>query len=231
MKVVVLAGGQGSRLGALTRDRPKALVEIGGTPILWHVLSIFARAGHDEVLVAAGRGSEMIARRAAADRPVANIHVINTGPDTPTASRLARLRDHLDDEPFFMAWTDGLTDADPNALLAHHGAHARVATVLAVRPPERFGRLELDGDRVTAFHEKRPSGWISGGLFVLEPRVFEEVSDKACESWEQGAMPRLVAAGEMTAYCHEGFWACMDHPSEREALDTLWRSGRAPWRA
>ena len=254
MKTVILAGGLGSRLGGETSAQPKALVTIGGRPILSHIMRIFMVQGHFEFVVATGFGSASIVDYfsapndlfecpqvayeegsllvSTANRPGLRVQIVETGPDTASGGRLLRLRPFLPEERIFLAWCDGLADIDLRRLLDFHLAHGKIATVTAVRPPARFGRLTLEGDRVLSFDEKPDSvkDWINGGIFILEPNVMEFIeSDK--EMFEGGALTRLATAGELMAYRHLGFWDCMDTPADRDHLEDLWRLGRAPWHA
>jgi len=254
MKTVILAGGIGSRLNDATRSKSKALVTIGGLPILAHIMRIFIGQGHLEFVVAIGHHAESVIEyfsqpnalyadpRAsstggavcvrAASRPGLSLSLVDTGADTGSAGRLLRLRPWLGGSRFFLAWCDGLADLDLGALLSCHVAHGRNASVVAVRLPARFGSLTLDGDRVTAFEEKpdRAQEWINGGFFVLEPAAIGFI-EPADDMIERGLLPRLAAAGELMAFRHQGFWDCMDTPADRERLEALWRGGQAPWRS
>ncbi|MEL7473771.1 MAG: sugar phosphate nucleotidyltransferase [Planctomycetota bacterium] len=227
MNAVIVAGGRGSRLGALTADRPKPLVEVGGRPVLWHVIQVLRSHGVDRVIVAAGYRSEQVVDACEHD---ANVEVVNTGANTGNAARLARVLDRLGDERFYMAWSDGLTDADLGAMRDRHADHGRLATVLAIHPPARFGRLGLKGDLVTSFVEKQSIDWFSGGFFVLDARIGRYLSSNSSLSWERDVTPALVRDGQLAAHRHDGFWACMDLPHEVDALNELWQSGRAPWK-
>jgi glucose-1-phosphate cytidylyltransferase len=257
VKVAILAGGLGSRMGAETEIRPKPMVEIGGRPILWHIMRHYARYGHRDFVVALGHRGDVI-RRWATDfatlagghlridvdrRAVDHIATANdtttrgwrielreTGPGTETGGRILRLRDAIGHERFMLTWGDGVSDIDLHALLAFHAAHGRLATVTAVRPPPRFGHLALDGARVAGFEEKPDDaeGWINGAFFVLEPGIFDLIEDDTTR-FEQGPLQRLAALGELMAFRHDGFWQCMDTPRDRALLEAMWASGRAPW--
>ena len=252
MKTVILAGGLGSRLGDETAAQPKALVTIGGRPILSHIMRVFMVQGHFEFVVATGFGSASIVDYfsapndlfecpetasaagyllvSAANRPGVRVELIETGPDTASGGRVLRLRPFLPEERIFLAWCDGLADIDLGRLLDFHLAHGKIATVTAVRPPARFGRLTLEGDRVLSFDEKPDSAkeWINGGVFILEPNIMEFIESDT-EMFESGALTRLASAGELMAYRHLGFWDCMDTPADRDRLEELWRLGAAPW--
>ncbi len=253
MKVVILAGGRGTRLAEETSVRPKPMVEIGGRPILWHIMNIYASYGFQDFFVACGYKSEIIKEYfhsyfihnndyivdlSRGSVQLLNprcldwrIGVIDTGLDTMTGGRLLRLRPWLDSEPFMVTYGDGVADIDVGALGEFHRAHGRLATVTAVRPPARFGGLRLDEDRVTEFSEKPQAGegWINGGFFVFEPQVLDYIAgDDAI--LEREVLERLAAAGELMAYRHDGFWQPMDTLRERELLERLWASGEAPWK-
>jgi glucose-1-phosphate cytidylyltransferase len=253
MKVVLLAGGLGSRLREETTVRPKPLVEIGGYPMLWHIMNIYAAHGITDFIVCAGYkgyllkeyfanlglhdsdvtfdlGSGEVTYHNAAQLPW-RVTVVDTGENTMTGGRVGRVREHLDgDEPFCLTYGDGVADVDIGALIAHHREHGRLATVTAVQPPGRFGSLEISGDRVDSFAEK-PRGdgaWINGGFFVCEPGVGAAIAGDATK-WEEQPLRDLAARGELTVFHHRGFWQAMDTLRERNELEALWDSGSAPW--
>ncbi len=247
MKVVLLAGGRGTRLAEETVVRPKPMVEIGGHPILWHIMQHYAAFGFCEFLVASGYKGEMIrdyferlgmalggagadAANSAAETRW-SVQVVGTGADTMTGGRILRLKDRLDDGAFMLTYGDGLSDVDLNALLTFHRAHGRIATVTAVHPPARFGSLELSGDRVATFSEKPQAGegWINGGFFVFEPKVLDYLDDDAT-ILERTPLERLAEDRQLMAYRHDGFWQPMDTLREKEILETLWTQGIAPWK-
>jgi len=253
MKVAILAGGLGARFSEETLHRPKPLVEIGGRPILCHVMDIYSRFGFKEFVVATGYKKEMIAKYFAdyyttcrnltvdlgtgqiaqhgGDPPDWLVHLIDTGPDTMTGGRIKRLAPYLDNETFMLTWCDGLADIDIGRLLAFHRSHGRLATVTAVQPPSRFGQMRIEDDRVVEFAEKPADGggWINGAFFVLEPGVFDYI-DGDQTMWEQAPMERLTADGQVMAYSHSSFWQCMDSQRDRDFLQRLWDTDKAPWR-
>lgn len=248
MKTVILAGGRGSRLGAAAGNAPKPLVEVAGRPILERVMDIFVAQGHAEFIIALGYRSEEIrqhfgdlakssnkfspgltaqdpiVRSPSAPSAEPQITLVDTGIDTPAGGRVRQLAPYLEGEPFFMTWCDGIADIDLSRLLDFHRSHGRIATVTAVHPPPRFGRLRLRGDMVASFEEKPPSPheWINGAFFVLEPEIFAHI-DGYDTDWERQTMPRLARLGELMAYRHEGYWQCMDTPTDRDLLDRRFR--------
>lgn len=253
MKVGILAGGLGTRLAEETEVKPKPMVEIGGQPILWHILMHYSRYGYQEFVIALGYKGEYIKRWM---RELASLHsnmtvrtgngtvtlhdrhqqdwtvdLVDTGQDTATGGRIKRLKDWLGDETFMLTWGDGVSNIDLDALLRFHRSHGRLATLTAVRPPARFGHLELDGDRIVEFTEKPQTseGWINGAFFVLEPGVFDYVDGDAIQ-WEREPLERLAADGQLMAYRHESFWQCMDTIRDKKLLEKLWAEGMAPWK-
>jgi glucose-1-phosphate cytidylyltransferase len=252
MKVVILAGGRGTRLVEETAVRPKPMVEIGGKPMLWHIMSLYAAHGFCEFLVACGYKGEMIKeyfhnffvhnsdyiidlqngsmRVLNASGPQWRVGVIDTGLETSTGGRLLRLRALLGDQTFMVTYGDGVGDVNIRALVNFHRAHRQLATITAVRPPARFGALNLDGDIVREFAEKPQTGegWINGGFFVFEPGVLDRIRGDE-SSLEQEALASLADDGQLMAYRHAGFWQPMDTLREKNYLEGLWASGRAPW--
>lgn len=230
MKVAILAGGKGTRLSNDEREPPKPAVEIGGQPILWHVMRYYAHFGFDDFVVALGHRADEI--RSLMDGLCAEWRVdfVDTGQQTATGGRVKRLEGLLGDGTFMLAYSDGLSDVDLIALLRFHQRHGRRATVTAVHPPARFGRLELEGDRVLEFAEKRcrSDDWINGAFLVCEPGLLDYI-DGDGTSLEAESLERLAEDGELMAFRHEGFWQCMDTPADRRALEELTASGRAPW--
>jgi glucose-1-phosphate cytidylyltransferase len=254
LKTIILAGGLGTRLSEETVLRPKPMVEIGGHPLLWHIMNIYAHHGFGEFVVALGYKGEVVkdyflrfnamnmdltvdlARGATTvhdgRHPQWKVHLADTGQETQTGGRLLRLRKWVDqDELFMMTYGDGLADVDITALLAFHRRHGKLATVTAVRPPARFGGITFDGDRVATFAEKPQvgEGWINGGFFVLDRRVLDYI-DGDLTLWEHGPLERLTGEGQLMAYRHEGYWQPMDTLREKQLLESLWQSGRAPWK-
>lgn len=253
MKTVILAGGRGSRLEEETSTRPKPMVEIGGKPLLWHLMNIYAAHGYRDFLVACGYKGEMIKEyfhtfafqnsdyvidmRSGAVNIIHpsgvdwQVGVIDTGAETMTGGRLRRLRRWIGEPPFMVAYGDGVGDVDITALVAFHRAHGKIATLTAVRPPARFGALALDGDAVREFAEKPQTGegWINGGFFVFEGAVFDYLAGDET-SLEQEPLARLAAEGQLMAFRHRGFWQPMDTLRERRLLEALWAAGHAPWK-
>lgn len=253
MKAVILAGGLGSRLSEETSVRPKPMVEIGGRPMLWHIMKIYAAHGITDFVVCLGykgyvikeyfanfflHASDVTFDLASNTTEIHHAHsepwrvtLVDTGELSMTGGRLKRVRDYVSDGTFCFTYGDAVADVDITALLAHHRALGRHATVTAVRPPGRFGLLKLEGDAVTGFEEK-PSGdgsWINGGFFVLEPAVLDLIDDDATP-WEGAPMERLVKNHQLTVHRHRGFWQPMDTLRDRNQLEAMWSSGSAPWR-
>ena len=253
MKVVILAGGLGSRISEESLVRPKPMIEIGGRPILWHIMKIYAAHGHTDFVICLGYKGYMIKEYFAnyflhmadvtldlADNRMEvhqkasepwRVTLIDTGEGSQTGGRLKRVENYVSDAPFCFTYGDGVADVDVRRLVECHEKAGRIATVTAVRPPGRFGALDLDGDRVAGFAEKPAGdgGWINGGFFVLDPRVFRYLSGDA-DIWEHEPLQGLARDGELGAYHHEGFWQPMDTLREKNMLEELWASGRAPWK-
>jgi len=231
--VVILCGGRGTRLQEHAAEVPKPLVEIGGRPILWHVIRLYAAQGFERFLLATGHRGTAIERFAAAEQWPAGVRVrcVATGIDTPTGGRIARLGDRLAGEPLFCAtYADGLADIDLGALLDFHRDHHAQATMTVVRPRLQFGVTELDGERVSGFREKpRSEHWINGGFFCFDAGVLARLGDDSV--LERGPLEGLASDGELCAYRHEGFWECMDTYKDAVALNDMWAAGAAPWRA
>jgi len=254
VKTVILAGGLGTRLAEETSVVPKPMVEIGGRPILWHIMQIYAAAGHKDFLVACGykgeliksyfagfrlRDSDYVIDLASGDVDLVRpsdidwrVGAIDTGLETMTGGRVLRLRELIGDGTFMLTYGDGVGDIDLDALVRFHRGHGGAATVTAVRPPARFGDLVLNDDRVSHFEEKpqTDAGWINGGFFVFEPKLFEYLEGDET-SLEREPLMRLAEDGELFAYRHSGFWQPMDTLRERNLLEALWASGEAPWKA
>ncbi len=253
MKVAILAGGVGSRLSEETETKPKPMVEIGGIPILWHIMMHYAYYGHNEFVVALGYKGEYIKKymmdyarlnsNLSIDMKTGSVQVdeqlgpdwrvdlIDTGMSTLTGGRIKRLAPYLGNETFMLTWGDGVSDVDLNALLEFHRSHGKLATMTAVRPPARFGHLEFEGDQITNFTEKPQTaeGWINGAFFVLEPEVMDYI-DGDDTQWEKDPLERLAADGQLMAYRHYSFWQCMDTLRDKRRLEELWESNEAPWK-
>ncbi len=254
MKAVILAGGMGTRISEESHLRPKPMIEIGGRPMLWHIMNLYAHHGVTDFVIALGYRGHMIKEYFAnyvlyssdvtvdTGRGEIRTHqnyaepwrvtLVDTGLETQTGGRLKRLRRYLEGEQSFcMTYGDGVADVDIAALIAFHESHGRQATVTAVIPPGRYGALMLDGDRVDAFTEKPPgdNGFINGGFFVLDPAVIDRIEDDAT-AWEQAPLEGLAGDGELSAFRHTGFWQPMDTLRDRNTLEGLWASGAAPWR-
>jgi glucose-1-phosphate cytidylyltransferase len=231
--VIILCGGRGTRLQEHTQAIPKPLVEIGGRPIVWHVIQLYAVQGFRRFVLATGYRGELIERFVEEHEwPVGvSVACVDTGEETQTGGRIKRLARHLATERLFCAtYADGLADVDLDALLAFHAAHGALASMTVVRPELQFGVTELDGDgRVTGFREKPTSEhWINGGFFCFSAGALEHIDDDS--ALERGPLERLALAGELRAYRHEGFWECMDTYKDAVALNDLWDTGAAPWR-
>jgi glucose-1-phosphate cytidylyltransferase len=229
--VVILCGGRGTRLRERTESVPKALVEIGGRPILWHVIQIYAAQGFGRFLLATGYMGEAVAEFAAAERWPEGVEVecVDTGLDTPTGGRVAALAGRLGDGTFCATYADGVADIDLDALLDFHRQQGAPATVTVVRPNLQWGVAELRDDAVTGFVEKpRSEHWINGGFFCFEPEVFNYLGAESV--LEREPLERLAADGDLRAFRHEGFWDCMDTYKDAVVLNDLWTAGRAAWR-
>jgi glucose-1-phosphate cytidylyltransferase len=254
LKIGILAGGYGSRLAEETEIRPKPMVEIGGMPILLHIMHHYAVHGFTEFVIALGYKGEYIKRYMTdlcslsgdltidlgsghVDRHARNardwrIDLIETGRDTLTAGRIKRLQPYLGGSTFMLTWGDGVSDIALDGLLEFHRSHGKLATMTAVRPPARYGHLTIAADgQITQFTEKPQlgEGWINGAFFVLEPGVFEYI-DGDQVMWEAEPLERLAADGQLMAYRHTGFWQCMDTLREKQILEKLWSTGHAPWK-
>jgi glucose-1-phosphate cytidylyltransferase len=254
VKAVILAGGFGSRLLEETTQKPKPMVEIGGRPILWHIMNIYAAHGVEEFVIALGYKAEVVKQYflnyyavnsdltidLASGRQTIyrgtrldwRVHLVDTGYATQTGGRVKRLRNWIaDDETFLLTYGDGVSDVNITGLIDFHRHHGRLATITTVRPPGRFGRIGFDGDQVTTFCEKseESEGWINGGFFVLNARALDYI-DGDDTIWERQSVERLARDGELMAYRHCGFWSCMDTLKEKNMLEALWASGDAPWK-
>jgi len=256
MKVVIFAGGLGTRIAEETDTRPKPMVEIGGKPILWHIMKIYSHFGFDEFIICLGYkgylikeyfmhyflhnsditielGSNKLDVHYTNTDPF-KVTLVDTGLSTKTAGRLKKVRQYIGDEDFMLTYGDGVADIDLSALLKFHKAHGKVATVTAIQPEARFGGMELGADgQVKSFKEK-PKGdgkWINGGFFVLRPEVFEFLDgDMDDIMWEDGPMENLSRTGQLMAYKHNGFWKCMDAMRDKLELESLWQNNQAKWK-
>ncbi|NJR67749.1 MAG: glucose-1-phosphate cytidylyltransferase [Synechococcales cyanobacterium CRU_2_2] len=254
MKVAILAGGLGTRLQEETVEKPKPMVEIGGKPILWHIMKHYSHYGFNDFLIALGYKAEVIKkymvdycalssnlsvnlrsgtvqRHNSSSAPDWDVDLIDTGLHTNTGGRIKRLAPYIGNETFMLTWGDGVSDINLNELLAFHRSHGKLATLTAVRPPARFGHLELDGAQITEFSEKPQTreGWINGAFFVLEPEVFDYIDGDSTQ-WEKAPLERLAKDGQLMAYQYEGFWQCMDTLRDKHRLESLWSTGDAPWK-
>jgi glucose-1-phosphate cytidylyltransferase len=253
MKAVILAGGLGTRLSEETTSRPKPMVELGGRPVLWHIMKTYSAHGIDDFIVCCGyRGyviKEFFANYALHASDVTfnmrersmrvhnntaepwTVTLVDTGDYTGTGGRLLRVRRYLGDEPFCFTYGDGLSDVDVRAVIDHHAASGALATMTAVQPPGRFGAVRLDEQKIVAFDEK-PQGdgaWINGGYFVLSPGAFDYIDDDDT-MWEREPLERLAADGKLSAFVHRGFWQPMDTLRDKTILEEHWNTGRAPWK-
>jgi glucose-1-phosphate cytidylyltransferase len=230
--VAILCGGRGTRLQERTQSIPKALVEIGGRPIVWHVLQIYIAQGFERFLLLTGYRGEQIEAFAAAERWPERVEVrcVATGADTPTGGRLRRAAPELSGSTFCATYADGVADIDLAALLAYHSGHRAAATMTVVRPRLQFGIAELNGDGVVRrFVEKpRSEHWVNGGFFCFERAVLDSIGPDSV--LERDSLERLVAAGDLMAYRHEGFWDCLDTYKDAIELNDLWSAGSAPWK-
>ena len=252
MKVVILAGGLGTRLSEETATRPKPMVEIGGRPILWHLMNLYASGGFDDFVVALGYKQEVVKDYFRSLHATNNdisidfstgdtvvrersklswkVDLVDTGADTMTGGRIKRLREIVGDHTFMCTYGDGLASIDVAAVLAFHLRQGRAATITAVRPPARFGTLDITGDRVVRFVEKPQAseGWINGGFFVFEPEIFDRI-DGDHTLLEHEPLVSLAADEQLSVFKHDGFWQPMDTLRDRRLLEELWAAGDAPW--
>lgn len=255
MKTLLLAGGFGTRLSEETELRPKPMVEIGGRPILWHIMKLYSRYGFNDFVVLLGYKGYFIKEYFAnyflhqsdVTIDLSNNHVevlnsasepwritlLDTGAQTMTGGRVLRARDHVGDEPFMLTYGDGVCDVDLEGLLAAHRAHGKAMTMTSVQPDGRFGTFEADDSGAVSRFLEKPRGdgsWINGGFFVCEPKVFDYIGEGDATVLEQSPMQRLASDGELHTYRHQGFWKCMDTLRDKQELNQMWTSGDAPWR-
>jgi glucose-1-phosphate cytidylyltransferase len=253
MKIIILAGGFGTRLSEYTDAIPKPMVTIGGRPILWHIMRSYAHFGHKDFYLALGYKVELIkeyflhyrsingdftvdlssgvVRSHHTDDTDWRVTLVNTGLESMTGGRVKRLQSFIGNEPFMLTYGDGVADIDLNALLKFHKKHGKMVTVTAVRPSARFGELEMEGEKVISFQEKPQAshGWINGGYFIIEPEFFDLIEgDKAI--LEREPLEKAAATDQLMAYRHDGFWQCMDTKRDRDYLEELWGKGQALWR-
>ena len=253
MKVGILAGGLGTRLSEETVDKPKPMVEIGGRPILWHIMMMYSQYNFNDFVIALGYKAEVIKKymvdycalnsnltvnlssgeiqRHGGTRPDWTVELVDTGLYTNTGGRIKRLVPYMGNETFMLTWGDGVSDIDLNDLLAFHKSHGKLATLTAVHPPARFGHLELDGDQITEFSEKPQTreGWINGAFFVLEPGIVDYIPGDDT-LWEKEPLEGLAKDGQLMAYRHTSFWQCMDTLRDKRRLEKLWQSENTPWK-
>lgn len=254
IKTVILSGGFGTRLGEETSLKPKPMVEIGHKPILWHIMNIYAAQGFKDFVLALGYKGEMIKdyflrfyslnNNLSIDLSNGNtsvhdgskptdwkIDLIDTGLNTMTGGRVKRIKDYVGDKTFMLTYGDGVSDIDIKKVVEFHKSHGKMVTVTAVRPTARFGELHISENQVKKFDEKPQAaeGWINGGFFVLEPEIFEFI-DGDTSIWERAPLETMASRGEVMAYQHEGFWQCMDTLREKNMLEDLWNSDKAPWK-
>lgn len=254
MKVIILAGGLGTRMAEYTESIPKPMVKVGSYPILWHIMKRYAKYGHSDFFLALGYKAEIIKeyflhyRSLNSDFTVdlstgeINSHntdkidwkitLVDTGRDSKTGGRIKRLQSLIGNETFLTTYGDGVSDIDIDLLLKFHKSHGKMVTVTAVHPTARFGELEMDGERVVSFKEKPQTvqGWINGGYFVMEPAFFDFIKGDNT-ILEKEPLEKVAEIGELMAFKHEGYWQCMDMKRDRDNLEELWQSGNAPWKA
>jgi len=254
MKVAILAGGHGTRISEETELKPKPMVEIGGRPILWHIMKHYSVYNFKQFVIALGYKGDYIKKymadyanlsgnitiqmnkgiinRSEIDSLDWQVELVETGLNTMTGGRIKRLAPHVGNETFMLTWGDGVSDIDLNDLLKFHKSHGKYATLTAVRPPARYGHIQMsDSGLINEFSEKPQTaeGWINGAFFVLEPEVFEYIEGDQTQ-WEKEPLETLAAEGQLVAYKHEKFWQCMDTLRDKHILETLWQSGRPPWK-
>lgn len=253
MKVVILAGGLGTRLAEETEVKPKPMVEIGGQPIIYHIMKHYAHYRYSDFVIALGYKGEYIKRwmrdfsalhcnmtvkTGTGDIVFHNsnftdwtVDLVDTGQDTATGGRIKRIKPWVGNSTFMMTWGDGVSDIDLRALLTFHRRHGKLVTMTAVRPPARFGHMTFDGDQVCKFAEKPQAseGWINGAFFVVEPEIFDYIEGDDTQ-WEKEPLERLAEDGQLMAYRHKNFWQCMDTIRDKKLLESLWDQGNAPWK-
>jgi len=253
MKAVILAGGFGTRISEESSSRPKPMIEIGGRPILWHIMKIYSAHGVNDFVICCGYKGYLIKEYFAnyflhtsdvtfdlakntmdmhkSSAEAWRVTLVDTGEHTMTGGRLLRVREHVGDEDFCFTYGDGVGDIDISAAIAFHKREGKLATLTATQPPGRFGALKLDGHRISGFQEKPQGdgGWINGGFFVLAPKVIDHIDDEHTV-WEREPLERLARDKQLNAWFHRGFWQPMDTVRDRIHLEELWSSGKAPWK-
>ena len=231
MKAVILAGGYGTRISEESSLKPKPMIEIGGKPILWHILKIYSNYGINEFIICCGyKGNKIKEYFGNIDSTLWDVELVDTGLHTMTGGRLKRIQDHIDDT-FCATYGDGVSDVDISRLISFHKEKKSLATLTAIHPPERFGVLNLSGDYVTEFHEKHrgESSWINGGFFVFEPKIFDYLHDDSTVL-EKTPLETLAKEQQLTSFKHNGFWHPMDTLRDKNNLEKLWASEKAPWK-
>ena len=254
MKVVILAGGFGTRISEESTYKPKPMIEIGDMPIIWHIMKQYYHSGFDEFIICAGykqfvikewfvnyfihtsditfdfeKGNDVIVHKKNAEKW--KVTIVDTGLNTMTGGRLKRVKDYIGNETFLMTYGDGVSDVDIKKVVEFHKANGKLATITAIQPEGRFGYIDLDNNKVLSFREKsdHDTGWINAGFMVLEPQVLSFI-DGDSSIFEREPMERIASQGEMDCYKHVGFWQCMDTLRDKEKLESLWKSGKAPWK-
>ena len=230
MKVVILAGGFGTRLSEYTDTIPKPMVPIGNLPMIHHIINIYAKYGHKDFYIALGYKGDVIRKYFNKKIEELNINLIDTGSETLTGGRVKRLEKYLNKEKFLLTYGDGLSNININDLISFHNSHKKIVTMSAVRPPARFGALMLKDDKIIKFKEKVQlnDNWINGGFFVINPNFFQYLKDDQT-ILEKDPIENLVKDDEIRAFRHEGFWQCMDHKVDKDYLDNLVKEKKAPW--
>ena len=232
LKAVILAGGYGTRISEESHLKPKPMIEIGGMPLLWHIMKIYSHYGINEFVICCGYKGDMIKEYFSKfDFPLWNVQLVDTGLNTMTGGRIKRIQNHIDDT-FCVTYGDGVSDVNINDLILFHKEKKSLATLTAIHPPERFGVLELSGNNVVEFHEKHQgeSSWINGGFFVFEKEIFDYIKNGDSTTLERTPFETLAKEKNLTAFKHEGFWHPMDTLRDKKHLENLWTSNKAPWK-
>jgi glucose-1-phosphate cytidylyltransferase len=232
LKAVILAGGYGTRISEESHLKPKPMIEIGGKPVLWHIMKIYSHYGINEFVICCGYKGDMIKEYFSKfDFPLWDVQLVDTGLNTMTGGRIKRIQNHIDDT-FCVTYGDGVSDVNINDLILFHKEKKSLATLTAIHPPERFGVLELSGNHVVEFHEKHrgESSWINGGFFVFEKEIFDYIKNGDSTTLERTPFETLAKEKKLTAFKHEGFWHPMDTLRDKKHLENLWTSNKAPWK-